>query len=69
MPTPIGSSEISVCESEKLNSRTSIFAIKPITYSTTIVPNETSNGIQKDLFTTSPPNLFSGMSVCFYYDN
>ena len=57
MPTPIGSSEISVCENENLKLRISIFAIKPITYSTIIVPNETSNGIQKDLFTTPPPNL------------
>ena len=55
IPTTIGSREISVYESETLNTRISILAIKPIIYSNIIVPNDAINGIQKDLLTTPPP--------------
>lgn len=54
-PTPNGSRAISICESEILNIRKSISAIKPIIYSNIIVPNEAVNGIQKDLLTTPHP--------------
>lgn len=56
IPATIGSKEISVNESETLNTRKSILAINPIIYSNIIVPNDAINGIQKGLLTTPPPH-------------
>jgi len=55
IPTKIGNKEISVYELETLNTKKSIFAKKPIKYSTIIVPNAAINGIQKGLRIFSPP--------------
>ncbi len=55
MPARIGFKETSVYDSENLNTRKSILAIKPIIYSNMIVPNDAINGIQKLLLKTPPP--------------
>lgn len=56
-PTMIGKKEISEYDGEILKVKISISAIKPMKYSSIMVPNDAVNGTQKDLLTTPPPHL------------